>query len=82
VTQHRFIVGQPVTYAQTRFPNLISGEECVIVRLLPTRYQGPEYLVACASLGSELVVGEQELVADLPASPVTIPNMPREALAA
>jgi hypothetical protein len=63
VTPHRFAVGQTVTYSQMRFPNLISGAECVIVRLLPTRYNGPEYLIRCASLGSELIVGEQELTA-------------------
>jgi hypothetical protein len=63
VTPHRFAVGQTVTYSQMRFPTLISGAECVIVRLLPTRYNGPEYLIRCATLGSELIVGEQELTA-------------------
>lgn len=82
MTQHRFIVGQPVTYAQTRFPNLISGAECVIVRLLPTRYQGPEYLVACASLGSELVVGEHELSDDVPVATPKLATIRRQALAA
>jgi hypothetical protein len=61
VTPHRFAVDQTVTYSQMRFPNLISGTECVIVRLLPTRFNGPEYLVRCESLASELIVGEQEL---------------------
>ena len=66
MTPHRFTVGQTVTYSQVRFPNLISGAACVIVRLLPTRYNGPEYLIRCAILGSELIVGEQELTASAP----------------
>ena len=61
MTPHRFAVGQTVIYSQVRFPTLISGAECVIVRLLPTRFNGPEYLIRCESLASELIVGEQEL---------------------
>ncbi|HEY7386075.1 MAG TPA: hypothetical protein VH743_20640 [Beijerinckiaceae bacterium] len=66
MTPHRFAVGQTVTYSQVRFPTLISGAECVIVRLLPTRFNGPEYLVRCKILAFELIVGEQELTVTEP----------------
>jgi hypothetical protein len=58
--EHRFAVGQTVTYVQSRFPNLISGA-CVIVGLLPGRAQRPEYLVRCAMLAGAVIVAEQEL---------------------
>ena len=67
MTPHRFAVGQTVTYSQVRFPTLISGAECEIVRLLPTRFNGPEYLISCKILASELIVGEQELTVAEPA---------------
>jgi len=66
VPHHRFAVGQSVTFSETRFPNLISGAECVIVRLLPTLHKGPEYAIRCPRVAFELVVGEQEIT---PADP-------------
>jgi hypothetical protein len=76
MSPHRLALGQVVTFSETRFPNLICGAECVIVRLLPTRYKGPEYLIRCASLASEIVVGEQELraAAPSPAEELTFPD--------
>ena len=59
--QHQFSVGQSVTFSDTRFPNLISGVECVVVRLLPTRYNGPEYLIRSPRLASGVIFGEREL---------------------
>lgn len=63
MTPHRFTVGQIVTYSQTRFPNMLSGAQCRIARLLPTRPQplGPEYLIRCDRFARELIVGEHEL---------------------
>ena len=58
---HRFAVGQTVTYAQTLFPNLISGADCVIMDLLPGRACRPEYLVGCAALAGQVIVAEEEL---------------------
>jgi hypothetical protein len=66
VPHHRFAVGQSVTFSETRFPNLISGAECVIVRLLPTLHKGPEYAIRCARVAFEVVVGEQEITAATP----------------
>ena len=63
---HRFAVGQSVTFSETRFPNLISGAECVIVRLLPTFHKGPEYAIRCPRVAFELVVGGQEMTATNP----------------
>jgi hypothetical protein len=66
VHHHRFAVGQSVTFSETRFPNLISGAECVIVRLLPTLHKGPEYAIRCPRVAFELVVGEMEITATDP----------------
>jgi hypothetical protein len=61
VTQHRFATGQAVRYTQTRFPNLMSGKEGTILRPLPTRYFGPEYLVDFPGHPSGFIAGEYEL---------------------
>jgi hypothetical protein len=70
VPQHRFSVGQSVTFSDSRFPHLISGVECVVVRLLPTRYNGPEYQIRCPRLASDVIFGERELTAVEPAQAI------------
>ena len=59
--QHRFAVGSQVTYTQARFPNLLSGEACKIVALLPSGSREPRYQVRCPTLTGKLVVSESEL---------------------
>ena len=59
--RHRFAVGSRVTYTQARFPNLLSGEACKIVALLPSGSREPRYQVRCPTLTGRLVVSESEL---------------------
>jgi hypothetical protein len=61
--RHRFQVGARVSYTQTTFPNLMSGREGVVVRQLPTKYFGPEYLVHFSGCPSGFIAGENELTA-------------------
>lgn len=61
MTRHRFATGQAVRYTQTRFPNLMSGKEGIIVRPLPTRYFGPEYIVDFPGYPAGFIAGEHEL---------------------
>jgi hypothetical protein len=59
--RHRFQVGARVSYTQTTFPNLMSGREGIVVRLLPTKYFGPEYLLHFPGYSSGFIAGENEL---------------------
>ena len=60
---HRFQVGARVRYTQTRFPNLMSGRQAIVVRQLPTKYFGPEYLLHFPGHPSGFIAGENELTA-------------------
>ena len=61
VRQHRLAVGSQVTYTQARFPNLLSGEACKTVALLPAGAREPQYQIGCPTLTGKLVVSESEL---------------------
>jgi hypothetical protein len=62
-SRHRFQVGARVSYTQTRFPNLMSGREGIVVRQLPTKYFGPEYLLHFPGYPPGFIAGENELTA-------------------
>ena len=66
-SRHRFRVGDRVTYSQTKFPNMMSGQAGVVIGQLPTSYFGPEYLIRFPGQPSGFIAGQNELTAALPA---------------
>jgi hypothetical protein len=65
--RHRFQVGDCVTYSQTKFPNMMSGKQGIVLGQLPTSYFGPEYLVRFPGHPSGFIAGQNELSAAQPA---------------
>ena len=65
--RHRFVAGDCVAYSQTKFPNMMSGKEGIVLGQLPWSYFGPEYLIRFPGHPSGFIAGQNELTGALPA---------------